>query len=40
MVENTSKWCEQQGINLQNIQTPHVAQYKKQLNQKKNGQEI
>ena len=40
MGENICKQCDQQGINLQNIQTPHVAQYKKQLNQKQNGQEI
>ena len=30
MGENICKLCNQQGINLQNIQTAHIAQYKKQ----------
>ena len=35
MEENICKWCDQ-GINLQNIQTAHAAQYQKykQPNQK------
>ena len=34
--ENICKWCDQQGINFQNIQTAHTAQYQKnkQPNQK------
>ena len=34
--ENICKQCDQQGINLQNIQTAHAAQYQKnkQPNQK------
>ena len=41
MGENICKWTDQQGINLQDIQTAHAAQYqkKKQVNQK-NGQKI
>ena len=27
--ENICKWRDQQGINLQNIQTAHAAQYQK-----------
>ena len=27
MGENICKWCDQQGINLQNIQTAYTAQY-------------
>ena len=39
MGENICKLCNQQGINLQNIQTAHAAQYqKKQTTQSKNGQ--
>ena len=36
MGENVCKWCNQQGINLQNLKTAHVAQYQKnkQPNQK------
>ena len=36
MGENFCKWGDQQGIHLQNIQTPHEAQYQKnkQSNQK------
>ena len=37
MGENICKRCDQQGINLQNLQTTHVAQYQKtkqQPNQK------
>ena len=35
MGENICKWCDWQGINLQNIQTAHAAQYKKKkFNQK------
>ena len=36
MQENIYQQCEQQGINLQNIQTAHAAQYEKnkQYNQK------
>ena len=36
MGENICKWCDWQGINLQNLQTAHVAQYQKnkQPNQK------
>ena len=39
MGENICKWSNQQGINLQDIQTARAAQYQnnKQLNQK-NGQ--
>ena len=29
MGENICKWSDQQGINLQNKQTTHVAQYQK-----------
>ena len=34
--ENICKWCNQQGITLQNIQTAYAAQYQqnKQSNQK------
>ena len=40
-----SKWSDQQGINLQNIQTAHAAQYQKKkkerkTTQSKNGQKI
>ena len=34
MGRNVSKWCDWQGINLQNIQTVHVAQYKKKKKKK------
>ena len=36
MGENICKWCDWQGINLQNLQTAHIAQYQKnkQPNQK------
>ena len=39
MGENICKWSDQQGINFQNIQTAHAAQYQKnkQLNQKMGG---
>ena len=30
--ENICKWCDRQGINLQNLQTAHAAQYQKQTN--------
>ena len=29
MGENICKWCDQHGINLQNLQTAHAAQYQK-----------
>ena len=29
MGENIYEWCGQEGINFQNIQTTHAAQYKK-----------
>ena len=29
MGENICKWCKQQGVNLQNLQIAHVAQYQK-----------
>ena len=32
MGENICKQCNQQGINLQNIQTSHIAQYQKNPN--------
>ena len=34
--ENTFKWCDQQGVNFQNIQITHTFQYQKnkQPNQK------
>ena len=32
MGENTWKQCNQQGINLQNIQTAHTSQYQKKTN--------
>ena len=32
MEENICKWCDQQDINFQNIQTDHTAQYQKQTN--------
>ena len=32
MGENICKWIDQQGINLQKIQTAHAAQYKKKNN--------
>ena len=35
--ENIYKWSNQQGINLQTIQTPHTAQLKKK---KKNNQKM
>ena len=39
MGQNICKQCDQQGINLQNLQTAHVAQnQKEQTNQSKNGQ--
>ena len=31
--ENICKWCSQQGLNLQNIQTAHAAQYQKKNKQ-------
>ena len=36
MGENICKWCNQQGVNFQNIQTTHTTQYQKnkQPNQK------
>ena len=38
MEENICKWSKWQGINLQNIQTVHAAQYQKhKANQKKKG---
>ena len=42
MGENICKRSDQQGINLQNLQTAHAAQYKKQTNKqpKQNGQKI
>ena len=27
MEENTCKWCSQQGVNIQNLQTAHKTQY-------------
>ena len=36
MGENSCKQCNQQGLNLQNIQTTHVTQWQKK--QLKNGQ--
>ena len=36
--EKICKLCDQQGINLQNLQTAHVAQYQKKTTQSKNGQ--
>ena len=30
MGENIYKWCDQQGMNLQNIQMAHEVQYQKQ----------
>ena len=30
MGEDICKWSDQQGINLQNIQTAHAAQYQKE----------
>ena len=29
MGENICKWCNQQGVNLQNIWTVHITQYQK-----------
>ena len=42
MGENICKRSDQQGINLQNIQTVHAAQYQKnkQTTQSKNGRKI
>ena len=35
MTENICKWWDQQGVNMQNMQTVHTTQYwKKQSNQK------
>ena len=36
MGENICKWCDLQGVNIQNIQTGHTTQYQKnkQPNQK------
>ena len=37
--ENICKWCDQQGLNFQNIQTAHTAQYQnKKTTQSKNEQ--
>ena len=38
--ENICKWTEQQGLNLQNIQTAHAAPYQKTKTHQKNGQKI
>ena len=38
MGENICKWCNRQGVNIQNIQAAHIIQWnrqKKQPNQKK-----
>ena len=41
MGENIYKWSNQQGINLQNIQIVHAAQYQNpQITQSKNGCKI
>ena len=40
MGENISQQSNQQGINPQNTQIPHAAQYKKQITQSKNGRKI
>ena len=40
MGENICKWFDQQGINLQNLQTAHAAQYQKANNLIKNGEKI
>ena len=29
MEENICKWCDQQGVNIQNVQTAHKTQYQK-----------
>ena len=34
--ENICKQCDQKGINVQNIQTAHIAQYQKNLKKKLN----
>ena len=38
MGENICKWCDQQGINLQNIQTAYISQLKKPKTESKNVQ--
>ena len=40
MGENIYKWCDQQGLNFQNIQTAPTARYQKnpQTTQSRNGQ--
>ena len=35
MGENICKWCNWQGIKLQDTETAHIAQYKKKKKQKK-----
>ena len=40
MGENICKWCNQQGINLQNIQTAHAAQLKKKNPIKKRAEDL
>ena len=40
MGENISKWSNQQGITLQNIQTAHAAQYQKQKTKKQPNQKM
>ena len=41
MGENICKWWDWQGINLQNIQITHAAQYqRKQTTQSKNGKKV
>ena len=37
MGDNICKWCYQQGLNFQNIQTAHTTQQKKQTTQLKSG---
>ena len=40
--ENICKWCDQQEVNVQNIQTAHITQYKntKKFNQKKLAEDL
>ena len=38
--KNICKWCDQQGLNFQNIQTVHTTQYQKKTNSIKKWAEV
>ena len=40
MEENICKWSDWQGVNVQNIQTAHAAQYQKKKKKKQQSQPI